>query len=75
MNADQAINQMIESSGKSRRRVSQDIGRHPNFITVTLNKGSVPRADTLAAIAGATGYELVLRGNGDEIVIDPPVAD
>lgn len=75
MNTDKAINTMLDKSGMSRRKVSSAIGRHPNFLTVTLQKESIPRVDTLAALANAMGYELVLRGHGDEIVIDPPTQE
>ena len=64
MNTRDAIAKMCEISGKSQRSVSSEIGKAPTFISSTLNKGSVPRIDTMAKIAEACGFELVLRGHG-----------
>ena len=64
MNVKQAIDTMCDASGKSQRTVSTEIGKSPTFIGTTLSKGSVPRIDTMAAIARACGFELVLRGHG-----------
>lgn len=69
MNVKQAIEVMCERSGKSQRAVSSEIGKAPTFVGTTLSKGSVPRVDTMAAIARACGFELVLRGHGVEIAL------
>ena len=64
MNTKEAIEKMCEMAGKSQRTVSKEIGRAPTFVGSSLHKGSVPRVDTMAAIARACGFELVLRGHG-----------
>lgn len=64
MNTRDAIERMCELGGKSQRTVSKEIGRNPTFLGTTLSKGSVPRVDTMAKVAEACGFELVLRGHG-----------
>jgi DNA-binding phage protein len=64
MDSRQAIEAMCEMAGKSQRTVSTEIGRNPTFIGTTISKGSIPRVDTMAKIAEACGFELVLRGHG-----------
>ena len=64
MKTREAIEKMCELSGKSQRAVSSEIGKAPTFIGSSLHKGSIPRVDTMAAIARSCGFELVLRGHG-----------
>lgn len=64
MDPREAIERMCQEAGKSQRTVSTEIGRAPTFLSTTLHKGSVPRVDTMSAIADACGFELVLRGHG-----------
>ena len=64
MNTKDAIQRMCELGGKSQRTVSKEIGRAPTFLSSSLTKGSIPRVDTMAAIARTCGFELVLRGHG-----------
>lgn len=64
MNTRDAIERMCELGEKSQRTVSKEIGRNPTFLGTTLSKGSIPRVDTMAAIAKACGFELLLRGHG-----------
>lgn len=75
MKADQVLPNIVEKSGMKKRAISRAIGKHENYLAVTLQKKSVPQIDTMAAIANAMGYELVLRKPGEEIVIDPPGQD
>jgi hypothetical protein len=70
MRTDEAIRHMCETVGKGTTVVSKDIGRGSSFVGSILSRGSVPKADTLARIAEACGYELVLRGHGEEITIE-----
>ena len=51
MNVKQAIDKMCEIEGKSQRTVSKEIGRNPSFLSTSMSKGSIPRVDTMAAIA------------------------
>lgn len=60
MNASDAMRKMIETSGKSGRQVAREIGRSDSFVSSTLAQGVCPRADTLAKVANACGYELVI---------------
>ncbi len=60
MNASEAMRLIIEASGKSGRQVAREIGRSESFVSSSLAQGVCPRADTLARVARACGYELVL---------------
>lgn len=63
------IRHMIDKSGKTGVEVSGDIGRSGNYIWAMLRNGTTPRADLLASIAAACGYELVLSGHGETILV------
>ncbi len=67
MGAGDAIRKMMEVSGMTAVDLSRAIGRSDTYVSTTLSKGSVPRVDTLAAMAEAMGFELVLKGGETEI--------
>ena len=60
MDATEAMRLIIEASGKSGRQVAREIGRSDSFVSSSLAQGVCPRADTLARVAHACGYELIL---------------
>jgi transcriptional regulator with XRE-family HTH domain len=60
MNTTFAIKQMMNASGVNASELSRLLGKSDRFISTTLSKGSTPRADTLADMAGNMGYSLVL---------------
>lgn len=73
MRTHEALTHIIERSGKSKSAISLELGKSRNFITSSFTQSGGewnPQGDTLAAIAGACGYSLVLEGNGERIVID-----
>ena len=70
MKTGEAIRHMCEVAGKGTVEVSGDIGRGRSYVGSILSRGSTPQADTLAEIAEACGYELVLIGHGEKIVIE-----
>ena len=72
MNVNEVIEKMIGASGKSKAEVSREMGRHRNFISSSQNQKNVPVLTTLAEIADATGFEIVIEGNGEKFTIDPP---
>ncbi|MEG0374213.1 MAG: hypothetical protein RR672_01150 [Raoultibacter sp.] len=72
MNTRAAIETMMKGSRYNGSQLSSAMGKHRNFLSTTFTKGSIPRVDTLAHMAQVMGYELVLKGHGEEIVIDPP---
>lgn len=62
------VEHMVAASGKPLSQVSTEIGRARTFLNASMaREGWSPRADTLAEICGACGYELVARGHGEEI--------
>ena len=69
MDASEAMRLIIEASGKTGRQVAREIGRSESFISSSLAQGVCPRADTLARIAHACGYELAIipRNEADRI--------
>ncbi len=71
MKAIDAIQTMLAKSGKSANSVSLAMGKHRNYIATAIYKQSDPQADNLAKIAELCGYELILKGHGEEIAIDP----
>ena len=60
MDAKEALRLIIEESDKSGRQVAREIGRSESFISSSLAQGVCPRADTLARVAHACGYELAI---------------
>lgn len=60
VDATEAMRAIIEGSGKSGRQVAREIGRSDSFVSSSLAQGVCPRADTLARVARACGYELAL---------------
>lgn len=75
MNTTECIRHMIEASGLSARKASQLLGKSPTYLGTTITNGSDVSAGNLSGIANVTGYELILRGRGEEIRVDPPRAD
>lgn len=71
MDTTDCIRHIVEQSGKSGIKISNAIGRSDYFISTTVSKGSDVGCSTMAAIADACGYELILKGHGEEIPIDP----
>lgn len=71
----EAIRALVARSGKSARAISSQIGKSPNWLSATLGIVSDTKAGTLAQIANACGFDLVLvdREHGETITIDPPV--
>lgn len=70
MNTLDAIQHMIDVSGMPKSELSRRMGKARTFVSTTLFRRSIPRADTLAEMAQRMGYSLVLRGHDEEIVID-----
>ena len=72
-----AFRTMVTHSGKPREVLSKEMGRGKGFLNVTINRGTIPKADTLALIADVCGYDLQLvkRDGTEVIIIDPPKAE
>jgi hypothetical protein len=61
---------MCSTSGKGTVQVSRELGKSKAYVSATINRGNVPRVDTLAEIAKACGYKVVLEGHGERIELD-----
>ena len=70
MAAREAVTHVVALSGKASAAVSREMGRVSTFITTTIGRGTVPKLDTFVRIAAACGYEVVLRGHGEEVVVE-----
>ncbi len=75
MNTLDAITKMLTTSGTSKAALGAALGRSRNSIYNMYQKGTDVKAETLVRMADAMGYELILRGHGEEIPIDPPSAE
>lgn len=73
MQVNDAIDQMLDTSGMTKAGVSAALGKHRNYLSSTIYQGATPKIDTLANMAAAMGYKLVLVGHGEEIEIDPTI--
>lgn len=67
MDGQQALRAIVARAGISRRKLSQDLGRAPTYITSTITQAARPTADTLALIASACGYRLALIPRGQDL--------
>ena len=69
------VDALVDGSGKSRSKVSQEIGRNAYFLSKTVNRGSVPNVGLVNEVAHACGYEMVFRSDAEEVVVTPPELD
>lgn len=72
MNIWDAIDKMKQASGLSGYAISKAMGKNTNFFSAMQYNKNKPLVETLAGLAKATGFELILKGHGEELVIDPP---
>ena len=76
MDAREATRKMMLNSGRSEYSLSIELsptgGRY--YLESIWKRGTNPRTDTMAKIADACGYDLLLRNrqDGSEITINPP---
>lgn len=77
MQSKEALRTIVRESGQTLRSISTTIGRSQNYMAATVQNDSAPKADTIAEIADACGYDLLLRkrDDGSEIIIDPRERD
>ena len=79
MDAMSALKAAAHAAGVPLTRIGPLLGFNRVYVHSTLTRGSTPRADTLAAMAGACGYALALVPRPDlppsALVIDPPGPD
>lgn len=66
---------LVCGSRLSRRKVSTAIGRNENFLTNYASNKTVPNISLVNDVAHACGYEMLFRGNDEEIVVTPPNID
>lgn len=64
------VRHMAKACGKSLRGLSVEMGRSPNWLSGTLSRNKEIHAETLAEIAKACGYSLVISGHGESIEVD-----
>ena len=67
-----AITKMLDSSGMNAMKLANAIGcTHATIFDLFSSKRDDVKAEELVSMAAAMGYEVVLRGHGEEIRIDP----
>lgn len=67
MEAFEAVRRIVDGAGVSRAEASRRMGKGDKFINSILVRERTPRVDTLALIARACGWRLVLeREDGSE---------
>lgn len=71
MNQVRAIEAMMSEAGMSRYALSKAIGKSDSYVNSLIRRDGDVGASVLATLAHAMGYELLLRGHGHEIAIDP----
>lgn len=56
----EALRTLPNQVNKSRRTLSVEMGKTPNYLSSLIAQGSKPTADTLAAVGKVSGYTLAL---------------
>lgn len=77
MKPNEVMRALVDTYGDGQRALSRKLGHTPGWFSSTLTRRSVPRLDTVAAVADTCGYELVIREkNGGAVlgVVEPPDA-
>lgn len=77
MKAMEAVKAAAESSGTPTTHIGRRMGKQDSYYSAVVSRGSVPKADTLAAMLDVCDYDLaaVPRSAGlpdGALVIDPP---
>ena len=74
MQVKDALNSVIEESGRTKYSVSRDLGRGRNYVYKMFDRGSNPAYETILSIANLCGYDLALikRDGSRTILLDPP---
>lgn len=67
MDGMQVFVKMVNSSGKSRRALSLEMGKSENYLSSLISQNSRPTADTLALVAKHCGYVLACVPIGEEL--------
>lgn len=60
MTGSEALAALPKQVNKSRRKLSAEMGKTPNYLSSLIAQGSNPTADTLAAVGKVSGYILAL---------------
>lgn len=64
MKAYQALRVAAKQSRVPLIEIGPRLGKNRSYVSTLISKGSTPRCDTLAAMAGAIGWELCLVPKG-----------
>ena len=77
MSPKDAFMEVARTSPISMRQISLNMGHRAEYISVIIAKSKIPRIDTFAKVADASGWDIVARkrDNGSEIYIDPGPAE
>lgn len=71
----EALKCAAAASGTPTTHIGRAMGKRDNYVSATASRGSVPKADTLAAMAAVCGYTLALVPMGSlpegALTIDP----
>lgn len=70
-----AIKRMLEGSGMTAAALAKAVGRSRNSIYNMFSGKTDVRVGSLVDMAKATGYEIIARGHGEELVIEGVSAD
>ena len=65
--------EMVNLSGQSQAAISKKMGKSINFVGGIVRAKTIPRLDTVTAIADACEFDVVVRQRttGNEIIVDP----
>lgn len=70
-----AVKRAAEACGVSTNSIGRSLGKADSYVSSGASRGSVPRADVLAAMLGVCGWSLVAMPSEDvpdgAVVIDP----
>lgn len=66
-----ALRLAMDMSGRSDAELSRALGKNPRYLPNLLNSPSSPSVDLFASALSECGLELVARGRGVEVIVDP----
>lgn len=70
MTPTEALREMLDRSGMSMYGLSKAMGRSKTYVQTTIRRGTNIGSATLAEMARAMGYRLVLDGDGEPIEVE-----